>query len=252
MKKTYLIENIIIFNEESQEIFIDGESENMLTLPAPSARLLSELIKTNGSMVTRETLLTRVWEDHGYRASNSNLNNYLSILRRNLTALLPESMLITTLPKQGIIFQARVEEIASGQAMDENSAEAAAPLQPGGKKKGWLAGLVLGGTALLGAAMYLPQRQALPELPLQPAFTQAQCHFYVMKDNPLSRDDFLAILTRLNISLDCEQQPKDIFLTHHDAAHKRRHMAFVSWCERDEAGQYTQCENVKQLTWGIV
>ncbi|WP_161969181.1 winged helix-turn-helix domain-containing protein [Entomohabitans teleogrylli] len=221
-------------------------------LPAPSARLLSELIKTNGTMVTREELLTRVWEDHGYRASNSNLNNYLSILRRNLTALLPESVLITTLPKQGIIFQASVEEISTDETADSAGEETRVPPAPAARRKiARLAALCATGGALLVGALWLVLSPAPQELPARQTFTQAQCRFYLMQDTPLSREDVIATLEKFNITLNCDTHARDVFFTTYDEPWKRRHMAFLAWCQRGEQGKYTRCENIKKISWGM-
>ncbi|MBB1200315.1 hypothetical protein EGM70_08410 [Enterobacteriaceae bacterium 89] len=264
MSKIYIIENCLLFNEETQALSIRGEHENTLSLPAPSSRLLSELIKNNGTMVSREVLLAHVWEDYGYRASNSNLNNYLSILRRNLSDLLPQSTLITTLPKQGIIFQAEVDIIIQNNALAD-SEEAIVVEQNGGalvltvsgstrrrERIPQLLSVILSVGALLAACIWYGHSASVPAMAERLIFTHSQCRFYQMQDTPITQNDALAGLKKFDINLNCEHYPWDVFLTHYEEPGKRRHMAFVAWCQRAEGGKYTRCENSKMVSWGKV
>lgn len=115
MKRLYIINNSLFFNELENTLSLNGDDENTVYLPPPASRLLTELIQNVGKLIPRDELLVRVWEDHGFRASNSNLNNYLSVLRRNIASLAPEMNIITTFPKQGVMLDAVItgEEIAS-------------------------------------------------------------------------------------------------------------------------------------------
>lgn len=252
MKTFYQIENCLIFDEDSQEIFIKDERENLLVLPAPSARLLSELIKTNGIMVSREWLLQRVWEQHGYRASNSNLNNYLSILRRNIAVLMPDAVFITTLPKQGIIFQAEVEEITVEETPPQAEPAALPALVAAAnlriKHRRWPRLAFSALIALAAGTVFAMQREPLSSLPLELAFSQAQCRFYSMENAALTAEEFHQLMEKFNFSVSCDQ-PRDVFLTRYDWPNKHRHMAFVAWCQRAVNGQYTHCENVKKILW---
>ncbi|WP_260440753.1 winged helix-turn-helix domain-containing protein [Serratia marcescens] len=75
------------------------------TLTATLNRLLSTLVRNNNLVVSRDTLLTQVWEAHGQVASGNNLNNTISILRKMFAAL-GEDDIIVTLPRQGFMFTA--------------------------------------------------------------------------------------------------------------------------------------------------
>ncbi|WP_247753670.1 winged helix-turn-helix domain-containing protein, partial [Citrobacter freundii] len=48
-----------------------------LTLTA--SRLLETLLRASEGILSREKLLTMVWDDYGLQASNSSLNQYISI-----------------------------------------------------------------------------------------------------------------------------------------------------------------------------
>ncbi|EOH8097145.1 transcriptional regulator, partial [Salmonella enterica subsp. enterica serovar Newport] len=57
----------------------------------------------------RDTLFKTVWDDNGMRSSNSNLNQYISILRKQLVQVgLPENIIITV-PRVGFMFNPDID-----------------------------------------------------------------------------------------------------------------------------------------------
>lgn len=106
----FTINKNVFFNEE------DGSLENQMLgvsvlLAASSSRLLFMLISYHGNPVERDVLLKSVWDDNGLRSSNSNLNQYISILRKQLSQVgLPDDAIIT-LPKLGFMFNQNVDVI---------------------------------------------------------------------------------------------------------------------------------------------
>ncbi|CAM3634493.1 MULTISPECIES: winged helix-turn-helix domain-containing protein [Rahnella] len=95
----YLIDKAIEFNTDDGTLHYPA-SQDVIKLTLPAARLLEEFLASGGRDLTREYLLETVWDKHGLQASGNNLNQYVSILRRNL-ALLECHELIVTLPKVG-------------------------------------------------------------------------------------------------------------------------------------------------------
>ncbi|EDH6598875.1 transcriptional regulator, partial [Salmonella enterica subsp. enterica serovar Goverdhan] len=91
----YIINNEVSFNEE------DGHLENSaaevsVLMATSTRRLLDVLISNQGNPVERDCLLKTVWDDNGLRSSNSNLNQYISILRKQLAQVgLPDNTVIT-------------------------------------------------------------------------------------------------------------------------------------------------------------
>ncbi|EFM19336.1 MULTISPECIES: winged helix-turn-helix domain-containing protein [unclassified Pantoea] len=92
------------------------ESEDSVTLPLPAQRLLLIILESEGEIVTRDSLLTGVWDQFGLVGSNSSLNQYLSLLRRSISAFGCENF-IETLPKVGI----RLCEFVHIQKIDEEN-----------------------------------------------------------------------------------------------------------------------------------
>ncbi|AWS50763.1 winged helix-turn-helix domain-containing protein [Providencia rettgeri] len=107
----YIINHQIIFCVDSRTLLLQNRSENSLILSSPASRLLQLLIINKNTPLTREYLLTKVWEDYGFTASGSNLNNYISELRKSLSYLEPNFSAIVTIPKVGFQFTATIETL---------------------------------------------------------------------------------------------------------------------------------------------
>lgn len=102
----YLIDRLVVFNTDDGTLHLPS-SEDVIRLALPAARLLETFLSSEGRELTREYLLETVWDKHGLHASGNNLNQYVSILRRNLS-LLGCHELIITLPKLGFRLNAAI------------------------------------------------------------------------------------------------------------------------------------------------
>jgi DNA-binding winged helix-turn-helix (wHTH) protein len=105
-KMKYLIDRLVVFNTDDGTLHLPS-SEDVIRLALPAARLLETFLSSEGRELTREYLLETVWDKHGLHASGNNLNQYVSILRRNLS-LLGCHELIITLPKLGFRLNAAI------------------------------------------------------------------------------------------------------------------------------------------------
>lgn len=101
----YIINNKIKYHEDRSELVDINAELPPQPLTATLNRLLSALVRNNNLVLSRDTLLTQVWEAHGQVASGNNLNNTISILRKMFAAL-GEDDIIVTLPRQGFMFTA--------------------------------------------------------------------------------------------------------------------------------------------------
>jgi len=96
----YIIDEQITYNSDDCTLS-HLPTQETLSLSISSGRLFEQLLNSDGEILSRDTLLTEVWDKYGLRGSNSNLNQYLSILRRALAAYGCENLIIT-IPKIGI------------------------------------------------------------------------------------------------------------------------------------------------------
>ncbi|CAI1130325.1 winged helix-turn-helix domain-containing protein [Serratia proteamaculans] len=101
----FIINKRLKYHEDRSTIEAIDDNMEPIALTTTLNRLLALLVKNNNVLLTREHILTQVWDDHGQTASNNNLNNYISMLRKIL-ATLGEEDIISTLPRQGFMFNA--------------------------------------------------------------------------------------------------------------------------------------------------
>ena len=101
----YTINSRVIFNDQIGSLSLSEGREDPTILAAPASRLLTLLIKNNNKVLTRDEILTEVWENHGLVASSNNLYHYISVIRRSLASL-GEDNIIVTLPKVGFSMKA--------------------------------------------------------------------------------------------------------------------------------------------------
>jgi DNA-binding winged helix-turn-helix (wHTH) protein len=127
-KPQYLIEGDVLFCPNSVGFYHQELQEEIVTISSSAARLFSFLIKNKGEIVEREVLLQRVWDDYGLQASNNNLNQCLSTLRRIIKSMGIDKNIIETIPKVGL-------RIASDVAIEEISINQGEPELPRTQKK---------------------------------------------------------------------------------------------------------------------
>lgn len=123
----YLINGVVTFNPVDYTLISSDKSVDMLTLSRISSELLQLFIASNEVPLTRESILSELWEKRGLNASSNNLNNYVSMLRKALTHCGCESV-ITTIPKHGFIFSAEITLLPQTQKKSTIPATAAIDL----------------------------------------------------------------------------------------------------------------------------
>lgn len=97
----YIINNVIRFNSDEYTLEQIHEPHSSVILTATMSRLLYFLIRNQGVNVTRDDILSQVWEAHGLRASTNSLNKYISDLRQIFRTLEVEEDVIVTIPRVG-------------------------------------------------------------------------------------------------------------------------------------------------------
>ena len=94
------IEGFVTFDTEDASLvnLLTGDS---IELSQTSNRLLTELLFHRGDILSRGEIFQSVFDRFGARASNSNLNQYISTLRKGLSELGIEKDIIITVPRVG-------------------------------------------------------------------------------------------------------------------------------------------------------
>ena len=94
------IEGFITFDTEEASL-VNLLTGDCIELSATSTRLLTNLLQYRGDIISRVDIFQSVFEKYGARPSNSNLNQYISTLRRSLADLGIEKNVIITVPRIG-------------------------------------------------------------------------------------------------------------------------------------------------------
>lgn len=117
----FIINKLIKFHEDRSTLEAVDDNIEPVVLTATLNRLLSLLVKNNNALLSRDYILTQVWELHGQTASSNNLNNYMSMLRKMLASLGVDDIIIT-MPRQGFMFAAsEINTIDDEIIINENS-----------------------------------------------------------------------------------------------------------------------------------
>lgn len=112
------IEKLLQFDTENATL-VNQMTGDSIELSLTSTRLLAELLNHRRDVLSREEIFQSVFDQHGARSSNSNLNQYISILRKNFFELGLEKDVIVTIPRVGF----RISENVNVSALDEQSPE---------------------------------------------------------------------------------------------------------------------------------
>ncbi|AGB82172.1 DNA-binding protein with winged-HTH domain [Serratia sp. FGI94] len=109
----YRIEEIVIFSPEDTGLYHPNQTDNVVAISSAATRLFTLLIKNRGNIVERDIILEKVWDEYGLQASNNNLNQCLSTLRRIIKKMGIDKNIIETIPKVGlrISHTIQIEEI---------------------------------------------------------------------------------------------------------------------------------------------
>ncbi|MEE9659345.1 MULTISPECIES: winged helix-turn-helix domain-containing protein [Enterobacter] len=83
--------------------------DQQLVLSASVARLLDFFIINNTRQLSRELIIDEVWAKYGMNPSGHSLNKSISLLRKGFSALGIDGVIIT-IPREGFIFQAQVND----------------------------------------------------------------------------------------------------------------------------------------------
>ncbi|CAI2537770.1 DNA-binding transcriptional activator CadC [Serratia proteamaculans] len=188
----YLINLSIIFDANKKCLSFYDDEKIFIDLTNPAARLLIELIKNNGTEISRDNLLTRVWTDYGFADSNASLNNCISELRKAFSSLGMAKKIILTIPKVGFMMNAEVQAIdgfaqfaeediptlakSAEEALLPSEADSVTEEKP--TANGPAVDKVESDNHFVNAVI---EEKAAPELPLAPP---QQCHAQQKDNNP--------------------------------------------------------------------
>ncbi|MCM7772950.1 winged helix-turn-helix domain-containing protein [Enterobacter asburiae] len=245
----YLIDRLVVFNTDDGTLHLPS-SEDVIRLALPAARLLETFLSSEGRELTREYLLETVWDKHGLHASGNNLNQYVSILRRNLS-LLGCHELIITLPKLGFRLNAAIsiEILETDTGSPEPSPSIITP--SGYFQRYFLTGGIL--IALLtGVAMgcfyYNDANNGETVLHEQ----HGECDIYYLKD--ISDDEKKEALRKImgimkDNGIQCKKNDVVIYNSEASLSDKVESREVLSYCHAGKDRVVISCDNFYRYRW---
>lgn len=103
----YLIAEKVIFDDI--EFALKNDSTNdRIPLPAAAGYILSILITSQGAPVDREFIMDYAWDRFGVQISPNTINQYVSLLRKNIAKLGGPELFIKTIPRVGFIIDTSI------------------------------------------------------------------------------------------------------------------------------------------------
>lgn len=118
----YLFDNNILYRSGDGTLhYLEGSSEDTITLPPVLNRVLLLMVINQGQVITKEEFLTKVWDNYGKPGSSNTLNQYLSVLRGIFSNHLGKKPIITV-PKQGYMlsFEVNITLVEEKPALETN------------------------------------------------------------------------------------------------------------------------------------
>jgi len=105
----YIINNKVKFRNTDGLFWLDQDEASGITLTATMSRLLAFLLEHRGEVVSRDEILSHVWDAHGLRSSNNSLNKYISDLRQVFRNMGCSEEIIVTVPRIGFMLSGDCE-----------------------------------------------------------------------------------------------------------------------------------------------
>ncbi|MGG5836811.1 MULTISPECIES: winged helix-turn-helix domain-containing protein [Enterobacteriaceae] len=244
----YIINELIEFNTDDGTLYLPA-SNDVIKLALPAARLLETFLSSEGRELTREFLLETVWDRHGLHASGSNLNQYISILRRNL-ALLGCKDLIITLPKVGFILNSDIN-IRSEETEPVSPPDAVAKKAT---RLNWqpllmaFGILVLLTGALAGWYAHLGATNGMTTL-VKPG---DNCEIIYLKEiaDSQKQETLVRIENALNRNkMRCEKNSLIIYGNEVSSSEKDNTRELLSYCYTGESREIISCDNFYHYKW---
>lgn len=202
------IEGFITFDSENAYL-VNRLTGDRVDLSQTSSRLLNVLLNHHGDILSRNEIFQSVFDKFGARASNSNLNQYISMLRRTLNDLGVEKEIIVTVPRVGFKISKKATVVHAGEQGD-SALDEALPAGPSvvhhPKAYFFLAGAIMLATLLVFLTTSPDKKNTSAGVA---RLVQGECVFYGLSSSSLQ--EIKHSFDLIGRQLDCST-PKDIYI----------------------------------------
>ncbi|MFV8983551.1 winged helix-turn-helix domain-containing protein [Serratia fonticola] len=245
----YIINGRLLFDTE-EHLLSNEQNNKTLTLSAISSRLFDELLK-NPAGVTREHLLNVVWSEHGLTASNNNLNNHISILRKHLDELAGLHDLIKTVPKKGFALNRNYTVILVEEEGQPEEAVQGSPLKEKLSFRSIYISIAIFILALLALFTLLNGdniHSVFANTQPKTFYKYKGCVLKTLREIPEKKREASIALVMEMISkngVDCEYDRYDVFFYLSGEEQSTNQFRMLSLCRNENGGNYDHCYSIK-------
>ncbi|MHA7847400.1 winged helix-turn-helix domain-containing protein [Serratia sp. D1N4] len=250
----YIINEELIFDTEESTLS-PVRNDTKLEMSTIAVRLLSEIL-THSSGVTREHLLSAVWSDHGLKASNNNLNNHISLLRKHLEELAGLDDLIKTLPKKGFILNKNYRVDILGESVGEVRDVVSSTEVDKHRKFKLAFNKKIIATSLVFSFLFISSLygKEIYHLLLEPSaekiYTYKQCELRTLQEVPENKKKkiiSIVIDTIKNNDIDCDNDNYDVFFYLSGKEQRKNEFKMFSLCRNGGDGYYSYCYSIRMV-----
>ncbi|HDC4527649.1 winged helix-turn-helix domain-containing protein [Enterobacter cloacae] len=245
----YLIDRLVVFNTDDGTLHLPS-SEDVIRLALPAARLLETFLSSEGRELTREYLLETVWDKHGLHASGNNLNQYVSILRRNLS-LLGCHELIITLPKLGFRLNAAISiEILETDSVSPEPSPSIVTSSGHFQRLFFIGSIII--TLLTGVAIGLFYYNDADNGETVLHEQHSGCDIYYLKDisDDEKKEALRKIMSIMKVNgIQCKKNDVVIYNSEASLSDKVESREVLSYCHAGKDRVVISCDNFYRYRW---
>jgi DNA-binding winged helix-turn-helix (wHTH) protein len=264
----YNINDTINYNTADSTIRHFPTNE-FIKLSISSGRLFEQLLDSKGEILSREYLMAEVWDKYGLSGTNSNLNQYISMLRRILADYGCDNLIIT-IPKIGLRINTDIpiqRELVSATSVIEDvrnditSTDRPIAVMMVSKKKQhptylrfMIPVMVVIALALLATWLYMTGRSVLSQL--HPVYTllDGGCELVLIKntdeaDRRMIKKQLKLILQENKLPCDSNRRLYFDNLTSYSTQNYGR--TLLSYCHLGSNREIISCDNIYYINWRL-
>lgn len=256
----YNINARIIYDASDGTLTLPGSPEPDSQLSITASALLYFMLRNTG-VISRDEILKKVWDDNGLTSSNSNLNQYLSMLRKTFRHYDIDNIIVTV--SRGLLQlnpALSIEMIDASSPMVAENDPIPAPLPtavtntaPPSRGTCWY----MAGTGMLVAALLLTLLGLVGKSELRPIslmqLRHSECELMASDDMLRSvaesawGNNFEAVRQRLK--LQCKPGERFVFFYGDRLETNGLGRVFLANCAMHEDNPFSYCDNYFYYSW---
>ncbi|MCG3884855.1 winged helix-turn-helix domain-containing protein [Photobacterium leiognathi] len=246
----YVIDSFLKYDTLNGILSTNDSDITDVRLSITANALLLFLFENKDSVISRDEIMTKVWDDNGMTSSNSNLNQYLSILRKAFRKLGIENV-IMTLPKSRLEInkELSIQLIQPSVVTNDDLSTTNNPQN----HDGWIVSTVI----LFVVAMILLWSSTLstfaPDFIRLTKIKTGNCEIYSPESiiNKETRRDFINNfdLVKKRQALSCSAERVFLFSHKEKLNLKDLGRTFVAQCAKNASNSYAYCDSYFYYSW---